>query len=287
VIRKSIIIAILLFISYCFFIVKSPRWWHASQHQWQENIIKAQDFIYESHDSIKSVIIGTSLSSHIIMDSLPLIYNLSFSGQSIFDGLKILIEKEKLPKTIFVEMNILLKEEDENFISTLTSSILFYPKKYLPALKEDKQPIGVFGKLLLVSINKHFTHNKTPKSGSINSEKKSLLFNKMLLIKKKDYVKLPEQNLINKQFNQLFKLINIIENKGSKIVFFEMPINSELTNLVQPKVIRNSFYNIFPKSIYKYIPIQDSIQYQTNDGLHLTKDEAVKYTTYLKSKMKA
>ena len=68
------------------------------------------------------------------------------------------------------------------------------------------------------------------------------------------------------------------------VVFFEMPVNNQLANMPQAKIIRASFYTYFPASKYRYIQ-PDFFQYKTIDGLHLDPEEAYRYTLYLKSMM--
>ena len=106
-IKKSIILCISLFLIYTLFIYfLAPKWWTASQHQWQENIVKAQQFSYNK-ETFQNIIVGSSLSSRLIMDSIPETYNLSFAGQSIFDGLNIVCNSNKSIKNVFIEINLL------------------------------------------------------------------------------------------------------------------------------------------------------------------------------------
>jgi hypothetical protein len=72
----------------------------------------------------------------------------------------------------------------------------------------------------------------------------------------------------------------------TKILFFEIPVNYQLNHLPKANLIRKTFYENFPESKYKYIPMPDSEQFITSDGVHLTQDEALTYTIYLKEKMK-
>ncbi|HLZ16795.1 MAG TPA: hypothetical protein VKQ08_07135 [Cyclobacteriaceae bacterium] len=44
---------------------------HSSQHQWQDNLIKAQEYIYGERDTTGDIIVGSSLSCRLAMDSLP------------------------------------------------------------------------------------------------------------------------------------------------------------------------------------------------------------------------
>ncbi len=271
-----------LFVSYF-----APKGWSASQHQWQVNIVKAQKFIYNENDSFQNVIVGSSLSCRLIMDSIPQTYNLSFGGQSIFDGLNILNHVDKLPKNVFIEMNFVLKAEDENFTSSL-NSILYYPKKKLLSLRDDKQPIGIIGSKIsyrltgrIIGHAKFFFNLTKKKDNNVDD-----LFPKMLQLQIDYYLKIPSELLIKESFRNLKVYVSELEKKNINVVFFEMPLNNQLNILPRACLIRKTFYEIFPESKYKYISMPDSEKFVTSDGVHLTGEEAVIYTMYLKEKMK-
>ena len=294
-IKKTILTALLLFILYTIFVIQfAPKWWSASQHQWQSNVIKAQNFLYDDSDTIQNVIIGSSLSSRLITDSLPHTYNLSFGGQCIFDGLKILTHKSKIPRNIFIEMNYVLRPESKEFTKSLLSPILYYPRKLILSLREDKQPIAVLGFIQLVVLEKvksaFFPIQEYTKKEKVEtkSNDSNTLFSKMLSLQIKEYSQDPDQKILDKSFITLKDYILKIENenKSANIVFFEMPINNKLEDLPKAKVIRETFYKYFPASKYKYISLPGSFERETTDGLHLNEDEAIKYTTYLKSENK-
>jgi len=291
-IKKTILTAVTLFTIYSIYVAFfAPKWWHAAQHQWQENIIKAQNFLYNESDTIQNVIIGSSLANRLIMDSLSKTYNLSFSGQSIFDGLNILTRKSKKPKNIFIEMNIVLRPEDKKFTQSLNSPILYYPREMIVSLREDKQPIAilpvaglelfsaVFNKPLFAKHNREKS-NKT----EIKSSDENRLFSKMLNLQIKDYSKEPDQEILDNSFNSLKEYVVKIEGNDTNIVFFEMPVDNRLKNLPQAQTVRETFMKFFPPTRYSYILLPDSSKYETTDGVHLTKEEARRYTIYFKSK---
>jgi hypothetical protein len=292
VIKKSIIVTVIAFIGYSLFISFIAPQRSASQHQWQDNIIKAQKFIYNDRDSIDALIIGSSLSCRLIMDSLPQVYNLSFGGQSIYDGLDILSHKSNLPKHVFIEMNFALRGESKEFTSSLYSPFLYYPKKVFPALREDKQPLALMGSLLNNKVVSVFflklksLFNLTAKKSSTDNTVKRDVFSTMLQLQVDDYSKAPDRGYVQYCFARLKQSLSALEERGVKIIFFEIPVNSTLVDLPKPVAIRSVFYREFPATKYPYIPFAFDVNYKTTDGLHLTREEALSYTIYLRSKMK-
>jgi len=161
-IKKSLLIFIVLFISYTIFIMMNKQLTssqHQWQDQWQENILNAQNFLYNDTTKNENLIIGTSSSARIIMDSLPNFLNLSLPGQSIFDGLNILKHKIILPKNVYIEMNFPLIKESDKFSFALYFPVFFIIKKYVLSLRDDKQPIPLLQKYVISKSIKFFHHH--------------------------------------------------------------------------------------------------------------------------------
>jgi hypothetical protein len=290
-IKRILIVTVILFILYSAFVgFVAPTWWTASQHQWQDNVIKAEKFIYDT-DSAENVIIGSSLSCRLAADSLPGVYNLSFAGQSIYDGLSILSHKKQVPKNIFIEMNVVLRKENEDFTSVLNSPVLYYPKKIIPSLRNDKQPLGVLGLQLnnrivrktIIKLKSFIPGSQNERDTKLEQQK---MLQKLLDLKLQSYSKAPDPVLLAECFNRLKKDVTALEARGAHVVFFEMPVNYQLNSLEMATVIRETFYEKFPAPAYEYIAFPDSVSYETTDGMHLNKQEALSYTGYLRSRMK-
>ncbi len=283
-IKKSLFIFLVIFTSYAIFVsIYSDNFTNISAHHWQENVNKAESFIYDENSVYSNIILGSSLSNRLIIDSLPNCFNLSFGGQSIFEGLAILTRIDNLPKSVFIEMNIVLKEENEDFIESLFS-ILYYPKKYLKVLRGKFQPITNFGDIVNTRITK-FILPKIIVLNVNNSKSNPNLFEKLLEIQVDRYNKIPKEKKMEQNFNRLQTYVSSLEKKGVKIVFFEMPINYKLNNLPRAQIVRNAFFDKFPSNKYNFISIPSNENYITSDGLHLKPDEALKYTLFFKNQM--
>ncbi|MDJ1499227.1 hypothetical protein [Xanthocytophaga agilis] len=236
-----------------------------------------------------NVIVGSSLSAKLLMDSLSHFDNLSFSGLSIFDGLNLILEKGNLPKTVFIETNLVLRPENTQFKEDLFSPIPFYTKKLIPAFRDGQQPMAVFGHYL----EKNVTQNILTKFESIkNSTDKPLvsalspaLFEKMLSNEIQNYSVIPQEKLIQERFEKLNTIINYLNSKKVDIVFFEMPIHERLCHSPVSNVVRSSFYQYFSKKKYYYITQPSCADYQTTDGLHFNSADALRYTSYFKSQV--
>ena len=254
-----------------------------SQHQWQDNIIKAQNFIYHTEGKApENIIVGSSMSCRLVQDSLQDFYNLSFSGQSVFDGLRILKAQKNLPKHLFIEMNVILKKEDKNFTDALLNPFLYTLKKYIPVLRDGKQPMAIAG-FLLSEVIKETGNATTPTTSSVNQD---ALFMKTLNVQRKDYLNAPGKETSEAIFTQLKDYTDYFQQEGVDVIFFEMPVHPSLCNLPKAVVIREKFYQNFPRDKYYYIPMPNCNIYHTTDGIHLTQEETLVYTSYLKNRIK-
>lgn len=251
-----------------------------SQHIWQENINNAQRYLY--NDSTTNVIVGSSLSNRLIMDSLPGIYNLSLQGQNIYDGLAVIFQKKSMPDRVFIEMNIVLGVENQTFTRSLFSPITYTIRKYFPSLRNEYQPVGQLGKIAMNAIEKIQPESKLLKSVPVSPE----MFEKTISLRIRDYSVTPDSLVINARKATLKKYVSELESKGATVVFFEMPVNERLSNLSMPCCIRQAFYSTFPPDKYTYISMPDCSEYHTRDGEHLSSEEAVRYTAYFKTQIR-
>jgi len=292
-IKKSIVFTIFLLICWNFLIKNKP--FSLSQHQWQDNIISAEKFIYDI-DSIDNLIVGSSLARRFQMDSLPNFYNLSLGGQSIFDGLNILRNKKNLPRNVFIETNVIFRGENSNFNEIVSSSILNKLKESSSVFRTDKQPLAYVGYKVVSPIVWGFFYkiiyrvrDKTklefqPKETINTSKSGNTIFDKMLALQLDSYSKDINTSMMDKRFESLKNHIVFLESKGVKVFFFEMPVNPELLELNRAKYLRHRVKSEFPNNYFISLPNNLEI-YKTRDGVHLTNEESKIYTEYFKNEV--
>lgn len=287
-IRKAFLTMLILFAGYTVFVGRfAPTWWHASQHQWQDNVIKAETFVYASHDTFKNLIVGSSLSCRLIMAGLPGTYNLSFGGQSVFDGLRILSQKPNPPKNVFIETNMALRPESVDFTDGVFSPVMYYPRMYLPSLRRDVQPIaglGVFSVKVINKVSSKLT-SPAPNRPVITPGASEDFFQKNFGIQVKNFSQPPSQKDMTVAFTKLKNYVDDLRSKGVSVVFFEMPVHPEVQNSPLADTLRKAFTTHFPRTQYRHIPPPEGIAFKTSDGIHLGFEEACRYTDYFREQM--
>lgn len=231
--------------------------------------------MYSNADSCKNILIGTSLSDKL---TIPGFCNLAFSGLSFMNGLKLLCQSEHIPQNAFIEINGLLRQEDVAFTEQILNPFLYNLKKWVPTLQDGKQPIGI-ATVKLAEFIRGFKKKKARDSLAVKPVD-NLIFTRLLNDRIKEYAKTPPHDELVKDIDKLKSVITLLESKGVKISFYEMPINEALSKSPQSVAIRNAFFSAFPKRTYHYVPQPDCSNYQTNDGIHLTNDALLAYRQY-------
>lgn len=281
-IKKTILICFTLLVVYSIGValIKPDRF--VAQHQWQNNSIQAQKFLYDDHSP--NVIIGSSLAARLDFTNTPGFFNLAFSGQSAMDGLTILAQKNRLPKNVYIEMNTILVKENEMFTASLLNPILYHTRRILDSFRDGKQPLGFVATSVTNAIKKRTRLEVNEKKINKKKTVPSNLRKELMADQIKKYSQTPHTEEISQAFRKLKQHVTFLKQHGVTVIFFEMPVNEALCGLMRSAVIRDAFAETFPANQYLYISQPDCSNYHTSDGIHLYPNEATRYKKYFLSK---
>ncbi|RJP80135.1 MAG: hypothetical protein C4522_08345 [Desulfobacteraceae bacterium] len=286
-VKKTLFISIVLFLVYNLLLhyIDFPV---KPGHQWQENLIKAEDYVYIKNKS-KSVIVGSSLSALLVDDLLPKSsFNLSFAGHSAFDGLEIIKRTGSSPEVVYIETNFIFRQADKGLLNRVFMPVRYSLKKIFPALMEKNQPVCLFNSVIfwmLSNLKKNLIPAKIDEVISkqpVREDTKKLLLDILI----KDYSSPPDQAIVKKNKYKLKKYKDYLEKKGSRVILFEMPIDERLINLNLFVRARKTIEDVFSPDKYATIQSPDIKKYNTTDGLHLDRQSVMSYTTFLSSEIK-
>ena len=272
-IKKSIFCFVILAVLHLCFVYFNPSIGMAT-HQWQDNVIKAQQFMYAENSD--TVMVGTSLSGRIIRDSIPFVKSVSFGGCAVEDGLKIILSKGEVPKYVLVETNLLLREGNAELVSNITEGLIPKIRRWIPSLREQYEPICLFASLMMNSTGIN------PQAG-MSTVNKDLLKERINRQLEEDEL-IPDKKVESRLYD-IKKLISKLEGKGTQFVFFEMPVNEELLHLKRYEQIREIMQREFPANKYVYLP-SDTTKYLTTDGEHLDFDGQQRFSHYFSKILK-
>lgn len=271
-IKKSLLCFSVLFCLHFLLVQLNPTLGMAT-HQWQENLIKAQSFLYADHAD--SAMVGTSLSARIIRDSIPSVKSVSFGGCAVEDGLRIISSKRHLPHYVFVESNLLFMEGNKELVNKLTEGVIPKIKYWIPSLREQYEPICLLASLALKA------GNVNPQAGAAAIDMNIL--NQSIKQQQEDDRKY-QYEVSEERLRTIKELMDSLEGKGVKFVFFEMPVNEQIYHLRKFAQTREKLAQEFPKANYRYLP-SDTTHYTTTDGEHLNFEEQQVFSHFFKKEL--
>ncbi|GAB2973197.1 hypothetical protein GCM10027049_04000 [Mucilaginibacter puniceus] len=279
-IKKSFIIFAILFALFNIAATYTQPDVKYAESDFVRNVINADKYIYSNMD-YKAVILGSSLAYRMPTDSLPGFYNLALSGMSVYDGGAVLLSRKTLPKTVFIEINVIQRPKSESFSQEFESPVYAFFKRIFPALRTENQPV-ILIKKAIDQIKASLRPKPTPKPRNKMAAKNiylpDRLFKPLLAIQIKDYSK-RDTTLANIALVSLKQLVQKIEERGTQVILFEMPVNPVIQQSPKATLIRELVTKNFPH--HPFIPIP-SFTFKTRDGLHLAQKEVSDYTLYFK-----
>ena len=279
---RSVVSAVLLLVLYTILIISFQGYVkHSGQTTLQRNMVKAEDYLFEANGHFDTVLVGSSMSERLIMDSLPRgCYNLAMAGFSSLDGLQLIKQSTHWPRLIYIELNTLDRGHTSDAIQEFNDSRQQFLKQYFPFMRQKYQPIGVIKSLLrdwkysqaqFVDFGISVPFDTTFQEKAIQEK-----------LKEMEYV--PADSSLRKDMQIAGNYIDAFRRKGVKVIFFELPIDIRLQNHRRTAVARQYLSNRFSASQYPIINAPADA-YLTNDGIHLTRSENIRYTVYLSQKL--
>jgi hypothetical protein len=271
--RNSLIIAAVIFIGYGLFLEYGPKPVKViTQSQWQDNQYAVEKYLRDSKDGVNQhnvVIVGSSLAHRLdFNEKSSLVYNLSLSGDSALTGLSVIANSNASPRLVLIEINVPQRGINEDLVDAVTGIL----PKLSPIFNIENMPIN-----LAYSFRFQYKSAASPNESAelVHQEPNESVLQNGIALHSKNNQELLSSDLLNQKITEFSDLIRKIETKGTKIIFFEMPVAPDLENSPRVLQIRNAFKTSFPK--YKLLNYQDltaANTIKTIDGIHLTSDAA-------------
>jgi hypothetical protein len=277
-VKRALVITLSLLVFYAAFVVIfQKKITRTGQNQYDRNVVKAEEYLFEDGQQADVLILGSSMASRLVVDSLPGDYfNLAMAGMSIFDGLSLLEKSARKPKVVVIETNVVLRDLNEDLRRDLFDPVTYASKKYIPFLRKKYQPVAVLKALMRdgIGVKQDAALFKPPKH----------IFDQEVAGVMKNNANTPDETLVKRKFEELQKGVRKLESDKIHVVFFEMPFYNEAENLAEPTILRANFQTYFPSSAYDYI-VNPEDEYETTDGVHLGGSEAIRYTHYFRQQL--
>jgi hypothetical protein len=251
----------------------------------ERNINRAEKIMLKSENDFSIFLAGSSTTADIDMSIFgDHAYEFSIEGGGSITSLSYLNENHISPEIVLVETNSVLREKDEELLKSLRNPFKNVLRKNFKSFRMIHKPsrylVYVLNKLSDY-LNYNFFHFNLHK-GNLNQE---YLTDKVISdhINKNNTLK--DTIIIKDKIMSLFNEVKLLQENGSRVMFFEIPFDRRINNTRVPKYIDSIFEYISKQKRISYFPIDREKKYITSDGIHLQSNERKNYMLELKSKL--
>ena len=262
----------------------------------QDNVIKMQEYLYATAGHCPTVIVGSSLAAKLRPQALPpSVCNLALRGQSVFEGFELMRRAGQAPRLILVEINVLDRAPARGTIEDLFSPALHPLRRWYPGLQARHQPLNealatglaVLGRVRPATAShleeKLGVGGHTQPGAALPVDDASYQPPSAAVVEatRADYDQLPPQPAFGQNLALLRHYVRYFTAHGSRVVFFEMPIDAQACGGAKMRFIRQQLAAAYPASQLTWLPTPDCAAYRTTDGMHLTDPSAWRYSAVL------
>jgi hypothetical protein len=261
--------------------------------QRQNNIVKAQRYVYQDDSDLKMVIVGSSLAANINEKHIGEgVKSIALGGGSSKTGLEIVKRSKSKPRIVLVEINDVdfLRKIDAKLLDSLYNPIFYWMRQYLPMFREEYRPVSIFingfksrsqqknkERMSREELDSLESRNITPELSqkaiqtAVDNQSKPLSEENAETMKQ-------EADLMRNQIAEIKK------NPGAKVVLFDIPQESRVDATLRVKQVRELVKKLFPPDSFDWLPPPKEREWRTNDGTHLIRSDARDFAEFLRDK---
>jgi hypothetical protein len=258
--------------------------------QRQNNIVKAQRYVYQDDSDLKMVIVGSSLAANLNEKHIgESVKSIAFGAGASKTGLEIIKRSKSKPQLVLVEINDnnFLRKLDSDLLDSLYHPIFYWMRQYLPMFREEYRPVSVFinrfkrrsqqnqERMSREELDSLESRNITPKLSQKAIQTAVDDASKPLSEKEVETMK-QEADLMRNQ------IADIKKNTGAKVVLFDIPRDSRVNATLRIKQVGELAKKLFPPDRFEWLPPPKEREWRTNDGTHLIRSDARDFAEFLR-----
>ncbi|MBC8011666.1 MAG: hypothetical protein H7067_16400 [Burkholderiales bacterium] len=271
VITKALIFAAILALGYAvavgFFAAAVPR---VGPTQHQANIIRIERVWHADH-APDALLAGTSLAARLPASVLdPEMESIAQSATGPMTALLLTAQMEKLPKLVYVEVNMLHQGVDEEALEYFTRQPMASLREIIPVLRQSEQPVNLLLSALVA---------KRPESETKFDAEKLKFGLQYLFVQNQSVL---SQDKIESKVGELRRVLLDLRVRGAEVVLVEFPFSPEVRGAPRYQQSFAVLNAVFPSAEWAWVRSPDGIDWQMTDGLHLTTPSAVDFARLLK-----
>lgn len=246
------------------------RMFPAVRYKSYDRIERCEEYVYQGN--YDRVFVGSGLIGeldHYLPDGA---FNLCFPYSGSCAGLEIIALSGKVPEVVFIETNYIFKGPDKELTGVLEKQWRKM-RRIAPAFLKKNRPDS-----LIKSAVRHFSNSGRPEMpspdfGRLNTEELDRFY--------RIYNEQIDTHHFENILEELGKHVDYIRAQGCQIVFFEMPVHKDLYHTRLLEYQRNTLKAFFNNENDHWIESGQLHDYQTVDGIHLTKESMYRYANFL------
>ena len=212
----------------------------------QNNIVKAQRYVYQDDSELKMVIVGSSLAAYLNIKHMGEgVKSLALGGRSSQTGLEIVKRSKSKPRIVLVEINdTIIRKIDSELLDSLYHPVFYWMRQYLPMLREEYRPVSVFiNTLKSRSQQKNQERMSREELDSLEGRNVNPKLSQKAIQATVDIQSKPlseKDAKIMKQEADLMRnqIAEIKKNTGAKVVLFDIPQESRVNATLRMKQVR-------------------------------------------------
>lgn len=247
------------------------RMFPAVRYKSYDSVERCEEYVYHGH--YDKVFVGSGLIGEFDNYLSEGAFNLCFPYFGSCTGLEIIARSGKVPEVVFIETNYIFKGSDKELVARIFDKQWRKLRQIAPALLKKNRPGSLFR-----SAVKHLSNDKTPETAKqtswrLNEDE----LDRFYWI----YNEHPDTQEIDNILAELEKHLDYITGQACQIVFFEMPVHKDLYHSRLMDFQRKKLKEFLNNKNYPWIESSQLHDYQTVDGIHLTKESMSRYADFL------
>ena len=234
-------------------------------------IERCEEYVYQG--SYDKVFVGSGLIGeldHYLSDGA---FNLCFPYFGSCTGLEIIALSGKVPEVVFIETNYIFKGSDKELVTRIFEKQWRKLRQVAPSFLKKNRPDSLIKSAVRQLSNARRPEITSPDFGRLNAEELDRFY--------RIYNEQIDTHHFGYILEELEKHLEYIRAQGCQIVFFEMPVHKDLYHSKLLEYQRSTLKALFNDKNYHWIESGQLHDYQTIDGIHLTKESMYRYANFL------
>jgi hypothetical protein len=233
------------------------------QNQHDTNLLRVEDYLLKPDRD--TVLAGSSLTFRLPLSLLgDGIANIAITAESPVTDLALVALSDSKPKLVLVEINQLSLDANMSMVESELRFPNWQLRKNLRAFRSGYDPANLSGRALQALFKKGDA-DLVPPPDAIRK----------LIAERREIMRIPpDREKLRRNLTQVASLVKMLQDRGTRVGFYEMPIDASLTDLPAQAVLRREVLLKFPPDRFCWLALGVRGGIRTIDGIHAATEDA-------------